>query len=61
MKPLTKAETTQITNLVKEAMGFNAERGDSVNVVNTPFAQSNRCICPICPGGKQPTTRVSPV
>lgn len=38
MTPLTEAETTQITNLVKEAMGFNAERGDSVNVVNTPFA-----------------------
>ncbi|WP_059754873.1 flagellar basal-body MS-ring/collar protein FliF [Thiobacillus denitrificans] len=38
MTPLTGAETTQINNLVKEAMGFNAERGDSVNVVNTPFA-----------------------
>ncbi|MFN3545412.1 MAG: flagellar basal-body MS-ring/collar protein FliF [Thiobacillus sp.] len=38
MTPLSEAELTQITNLVKEAMGFNAERGDSVNVVNTPFA-----------------------
>lgn len=38
MKPLTDAEKTQITDLVKEAMGFNKERGDSLNVVNSPFA-----------------------
>ncbi|MHB1188863.1 flagellar basal-body MS-ring/collar protein FliF [Thiobacillus sp.] len=54
MTPLTKAETTQITNLVKEAMGFNAERGDSVNVVNTPFAQAEREIIPELPWWKQP-------
>jgi flagellar M-ring protein FliF len=36
--PLTDAEKTQITDLVKEAMGYNKERGDSLNVVNTPFA-----------------------
>ena len=35
MKPLTEAEKTQITNLVKEAMGFNQERGDTLNVVNS--------------------------
>jgi len=39
---LTDAEKTQIADLVKEAMGFNKERGDTLNVVNTPFAVSER-------------------
>jgi len=54
MKPLTEAETIQITNLVKEAMGFNAERGDSINVVNTPFAQAEQEALPELPWWKQP-------
>jgi flagellar M-ring protein FliF len=36
-EPLSEEEVTRITNLVKEAMGFNAERGDSVNVTNQSF------------------------
>lgn len=52
--PLTEAETTQITNLVKEAMGFNAERGDSVNVVNTPFVSPEMEAPPDLPFWKQP-------
>jgi flagellar M-ring protein FliF len=35
---LSAPELEQIQNLVKEAMGFNRERGDSVNVVNSLFA-----------------------
>lgn len=35
---LPAAELEQVKNLVKQAMGFNAERGDSVNVVNSQFA-----------------------
>jgi flagellar M-ring protein FliF len=54
MTPLAEAEKTQITNLVKEAMGFNAERGDSVNVVNTPFARTEPEIIPELPWWKQP-------
>jgi flagellar M-ring protein FliF len=54
MTPLTEAETTQITNLVKEAMGFNAERGDSINVVNTPFAREEIELIPEIPWWKQP-------
>lgn len=38
--PLTPAELTQINNLVKESMGFNPQRGDSVNVVNAAFTDS---------------------
>ncbi|HWJ93603.1 MAG TPA: flagellar basal-body MS-ring/collar protein FliF, partial [Telluria sp.] len=37
-KPLSDAEKAQIADLVKEAMGYNKERGDSLNVVNSPFA-----------------------
>jgi flagellar M-ring protein FliF len=53
-RPLTDAEKTEITNLVKEAMGFNQERGDSVNVVNSPFATMEREIEPAVPLWKQP-------
>jgi flagellar M-ring protein FliF len=42
LRPLTDAEKAQITDLVKEAMGFNKERGDSLNVVNSPFAAPER-------------------
>ncbi len=37
IKALTEAEKTQITDLTKEAMGFSKERGDTLNVLNTPF------------------------
>ncbi len=36
--PLSAIEKTQITDLVKEAMGYNKDRGDTLNVVNSPFA-----------------------
>jgi flagellar M-ring protein FliF len=36
-RPLTKPEMEDITRLVKDAVGFNESRGDSVNVVNQPF------------------------
>ena len=38
--PLTPAELTQINNLVRESMGFNQQRGDTVNVVNAAFTDS---------------------
>jgi flagellar M-ring protein FliF len=36
-RPLTDAELAHITTLVKDAVGFDAARGDSVNVVNASF------------------------
>ncbi|MDH4416123.1 flagellar basal body M-ring protein FliF [Acidovorax sp. HMWF029] len=40
-KPITKALTPeqieQMTALVRETIGFNKDRGDSVNLMNTPF------------------------
>ncbi|MES2025020.1 MAG: flagellar basal-body MS-ring/collar protein FliF [Pseudomonadota bacterium] len=38
IQPLSDTEKTQITDLVKEAMGYNKDRGDTLNVVNSPFA-----------------------
>ena len=37
IKPLPDAELKQINDLVKEAMGFSRERGDTVSVANAPF------------------------
>lgn len=53
-KPLTEAEKAQVTDLVKEAMGFNSERGDTLNVVNSPFADQERETVPELPLWKQP-------
>ncbi|MDR7308893.1 flagellar basal-body MS-ring/collar protein FliF [Rhodoferax saidenbachensis] len=36
--PLTEAQIQKMTALVRETVGFNQERGDSVNVVNAAFA-----------------------
>lgn len=35
--PRTPEELDRMTNLVKEAVGFNAQRGDSVNIINSSF------------------------
>ncbi|MFE8104347.1 flagellar basal-body MS-ring/collar protein FliF [Brenneria goodwinii] len=37
---LSEAQLKQIEDLTREAMGFSSERGDSINVVNTPFSQT---------------------
>ncbi|PCI06814.1 MAG: flagellar M-ring protein FliF [Gammaproteobacteria bacterium] len=36
-EPLTEQEIKYVTELVREAVGFNKERGDTLNVVNTQF------------------------
>ncbi len=36
--PLTEAEKEEVASLVKEAMGYNPQRGDSLSVLNTRFA-----------------------
>ncbi len=40
-KPLAKQEIDRITALVRSAIGFDAKRGDQVEVVNLQFAQTN--------------------
>ncbi|MBI2277466.1 MAG: flagellar M-ring protein FliF [Dechloromonas sp.] len=41
-KPLAEAEMKQINDLVREAMGFNKERGDTISVANAPFTAVDR-------------------
>jgi flagellar M-ring protein FliF len=41
-RALTEIEKNQITDLVREAMGYNKERGDTLNVVNSPFASPEK-------------------
>lgn len=54
--PLSDAERTQITDLVKEAMGFNKDRGDTLNVVNSAFAGVVKEEIPEDPIWKKPET-----
>lgn len=51
--PLSDPEKLQISDLVKEAMGYNQARGDTLNVVNSPFAEAKEII-PDVPIWKQP-------
>jgi len=51
--PLSKEQVEQITSLVREAMGFNEKRGDSLNVVNAPFNEPVREKVPEVPLWKQ--------
>lgn len=38
---LTAEQIEKMTALVRETIGFNSERGDSVNLMNAPFANQN--------------------
>lgn len=51
---LTDAEKIQISDLAKEAMGFNKDRGDSINVVNSPFAGIEKEVIPEVPLWQRP-------
>jgi flagellar M-ring protein FliF len=53
-KPLSAVEKTQIEALVKEAMGFSAARGDTLNVVNSQFTTPESEKLPDIPMWKQP-------
>ena len=53
-KPFTPAEQTQLDNLVKSAMGFNAQRGDSLNVLNSAFNDVPEAVVPETPMWKEP-------
>src|SRR6266700_4408791 len=51
---LAPQEIEQINALIKEAMGFNATRGDSLNVVNTAFNAPEREVIPEIAWWKHP-------
>ncbi|WP_420813309.1 flagellar basal-body MS-ring/collar protein FliF [Pararobbsia silviterrae] len=54
MKPLTAEQLAQVKQLASDAMGFDAKRGDSLNVVNGEFTGPNTG--PELPFWKQPET-----
>lgn len=54
-RELSDAEKAQITSLAKEAMGFNQDRGDSLNVVNSQFIKVEKEAAEV-PIWKQPAT-----
>jgi flagellar M-ring protein FliF len=52
--PLTDKEIEQLTALVQQGIGFNAERGDVVKVVNAPFRVETAAPAEELPLWKQP-------
>lgn len=48
-KPLAEPELRQINDLVREALGFSQERGDSVSVANAPFTAIDKAEMEIPP------------
>ncbi len=52
--PLSLEQMSQIRSLVKEAMGFDQARGDSVNVVNAPFSVTKEAAAPKLPLWQRP-------
>jgi flagellar M-ring protein FliF len=54
-KPLTPEQLEQMTALVRESIGFNKDRGDSVNLMNAPF-QHEAPVTDDTPLWRQPET-----
>jgi flagellar M-ring protein FliF len=52
--PLAEAEITQITNLVREVMAYDKERGDTLSVANSPFNVPDKEVLPEVPLWQQP-------
>ena len=53
---LSEAELAKITALVKEVMGYDKERGDTVSVMNSPFTAPDKEAVSEVPLWKQPGT-----
>ncbi len=54
-KALSQKELAQITDLVKETVGYSKERGDTINVANSPFAVGEKVAVDDTPIWKNPT------
>lgn len=52
-QPLTEQQLEKMTALVRETIGYNQDRGDSVNLMNAPFAKE-KITLPEVPLWKQP-------
>jgi len=53
-KPLSEIEKTQMTELVREAVGFDSKRGDSLSVMNSAFNVEKEIAMPDVPLWQQP-------
>ncbi len=53
--PLSENDLKQINELAREAMGFNKERGDTLNVANAPFSAVEKEVIPDAPIWQSPT------
>lgn len=53
-RPWTPAELTQIETLVRDAIGYDAGRGDSLNIVNSPFISAEPSALPASPWWHDP-------
>ncbi len=56
LQALTEAQQAQMLALVRETIGFNAERGDSVNLMNAQFQQDGGRVASDLPLWQQPET-----
>ena len=56
--PLAAEQIAKINDLVKETMGYNKDRGDTLNVANSPFSVAEREVVPDVPFWKQPATLI---
>lgn len=54
-RPYSEAEKAQITALIKDTVGFDAKRGDSLNLLNSAFNEQQEVV-PETPIWKQPDT-----
>ena len=54
--PISEPQLEKMTALVRESIGFSQERGDSVNLMNAPFAREKIAL-PDVPLWKQPEVR----
>lgn len=52
-RPLSEQQIEKMTALARESIGFNKERGDSVNLMNAPFAAEKSVVADV-PVWKQP-------
>jgi flagellar M-ring protein FliF len=54
-RPLSDGEKTQITTLVKDSVGFDEKRGDTLSLLNSPFDEQKEVLTEV-PLWKQPET-----
>jgi flagellar M-ring protein FliF len=48
--PLTEQEIASLTDIVRQAVGFDQARGDTISVVNSAFQQAAQAAAPAAPG-----------